>query len=379
MKLENCVDILSGYAFKSKLFNTEGKGIPIIRIRDVTSNSVSTYYDGSYNEEYLISNGDLLIGMDGKFNLIEWQGGKAILNQRVCKITPKENIADKGFVKFLVPKSLKEIEDKTSFVTVKHLSVKKIKEIELPELPLKTQQRIAAILDDAAALRDKTAQLLTEYDLLAQSIFLEMFGDPVLNQEEWNKDKLIQVSKQITDGTHHSPKPTKTGYPYVTAKHIKEMSLEFDAKPTFVDKTAHEEIYARCQPEFNDVLLIKDGATTGVACLNSFKEPISLLSSVGLIKPNKQLVNPTFLVFWFNHSGVKQQLIRKFMSGAAIKRYTISKMKKFDLIVPPIELQNQFAEKIALIEQQKALAKQELQESEDLFNCLLQKAFKGAL
>lgn len=258
------------------------------------------------------------------------------------------------------------------------------KEIPFPKVDIensnaKTQQRIAGILDDAAALRDKTVQLLTEYDLLAQSIFLEMFGDPVMNSKEWTKNILIQVSKQITDGTHHSPKPTKKGFPYVTAKHIKEMSLEFDAKPTFVDKNAHDEIYARCKPEFNDVLLIKDGATTGVACLNSFKEPISLLSSVGLIKPNTTLINPYFLVFWFNHSGVKQQLIRKFMSGAAIKRYTISKMKKFDLIVPPIAIQNQFAEKIGIIEQQKALAKQELQESEDLFNCLLQKAFKGEL
>jgi type I restriction enzyme S subunit len=157
------------------------------------------------------------------------------------------------------------------------------------------------------------------------------------------------------------------------------MSLEFEAKPTFVNQKAHDEIYSRCKPEYDDVFLIKDGATTGVACLNSFKTPISLLSSVGLIKPNRETINSTFLVFWFNHKGVKEQLIRKYMSGAAIRRYTISKMKKFEVIIPPIKLQKEFADKITLIEQQKALAKQELQQSEDLFNCLLQQAFKGEL
>lgn len=257
--------------------------------------------------------------------------------------------------------------------------ISKFSKVEIPLPPLKTQKHIAQILDDAAALRDKTKELLTEYDLLAQSIFLEMFGDPVVNPKKWKIKNLNNISNKITDGTHHSPKLVKQGYPYVTAKHIKPMSLEFEAKRTFVDEVAHSEIYSRCKPEYNDVFLIKDGATTGVACLNSFKTPISLLSSVGLIKPNIDFINPTYLVFWFNHNGVKQDLIRRFMSGAAIKRYTISKIKKFQVLTPPIEIQNQFAEKIALIEKQKDLAKQELKESEDLFNCLLQKAFKGEL
>ena len=297
-----------------------------------------------------------------------------------CKVVRPKNI-NHHYLKhmFQSPQYFGYIQNIVNGANINNIKNEHLDNFKIPLPPLETQKRIAAILDNAAALRDKTEQLLKEYDKLAQSIFLEMFGDPVINPKGWEKKKLIQVSTQITDGTHHSPEPTKFGFPYVTAKHIKEMSLEFDSKPTFVSKEAHEEIFARCKPDFNDILLIKDGATTGVACLNSFKEPISLLSSVGLIKPNRELVNPFYIVFWFNHSGVKQQLIRKFMSGAAIKRYTISKMKNFDLIVPPIALQNQFADKIRLIEQQKALAKQELQQSEDLFNCLLLKAFKGEL
>jgi type I restriction enzyme S subunit len=127
------------------------------------------------------------------------------------------------------------------------------------------------------------------------------------------------------------------------------------------------------------VLYIKDGATTGIACINTFKEPISLLSSLALLKPKKKELNNFYLCYWLNHRGIKEKLLNEYMSGAAIQRFTLTKINSFILTIPPISLQNQFAEKIALIDQQKELARQSLKESEDLFQSLLQKAFKGEL
>lgn len=301
---------------------------------------------------------------------------KCWVNNHAHVLTAKSNLHLEYLCYYL---NFKDLSLSITGATRGKLNKSSLNKIKIPLPPLATQKRIAQILDNAAALRDTTQQLLKAYDQLAQSIFLELFGDPVMNPMGWEMGFLADYTSKITDGTHHSPKMSESGYPYVTAKHIKEMYLDFDSNPTFVSQDAHNEIYNRCKPELNDVLLIKDGATTGIACLNSFEKPISLLSSVGLIKPNYEKLNPFFIAFWFNHAGVKQNLIRKYMSGAAIKRYTISKIKKFHLMIPPIELQNQFAEKIGLIEQQKALAKQELQHSQDLFNCLLQKAFKGEL
>jgi len=248
--------------------------------------------------------------------------------------------------------------------------------INLP--PLDQQKKIAAILDAADAYRQKTKALIEKYDELTQSLFLDMFGDPVTNPKGWEVKTLNNVCSKITDGTHHSPTPQESGYPYVTAKHVKPFRLNFLSKPSYVSKDAHTEIYKRCTPELGDVLYIKDGATTGIACVNTFDEPISMLSSLALLKPGNE-VNNQYLCYWLNHKGIKQKLISEFMSGAAIKRFTLKKINSFKLMIPNIELQNQFAERVQAIEEQKAQAQASLAQAEDLFNSLLQRAFKGEL
>ena len=253
-----------------------------------------------------------------------------------------------------------------------------VKRFKLLLPPLEKQKKIAAILDAADEYRQKTKALIDKYDQLTQSLFLDMFGDPVANSKGWEIKTLNDVCFKITDGTHHSPTPKDSGYPYVTAKHVKPFSLQFDTKPSYVDEKAHNEIYKRCTPEYGDVLYIKDGATTGIACINTFKEPISMLSSLALLKLNDN-INNQYLCHWLNHDAIKQKLISEFMSGAAIKRYTLKKIKLFKLNVPNIELQNQFAERVVQIEKQKQQAEASLVKAEELFSSLLQRAFKAEL
>src|SRR5690606_34434138 len=213
----------------------------------------------------------------------------------------------------------------------------------LPSLPI--QKKIASILDAADAYRQKTKALIEQYDELAQSLFLDMFGDPVRNEKGWPEKTMAEVCTKITDGTHHSPQSQPEGVPYVTAKHIKPFYIDFESKPSYVTEEAHKEIYKRCSPEYGDVLYIKDGATTGIACINTFRKPFSLLSSVALLKLGRD-INNQYLCYWLNHQGIKQKLISEFMSGAAIKRYTLKKIGSFRLMIPSIKLQNEFSERI---------------------------------
>ena len=94
------VDILNGYAFDSQYFNTLGNGLPLARVRDVVRGRSETYTIEEYAYDYLISNGDLLIGMDGEFNIEVWRGGNALLNQRVCRVTGKAEVADDAYLKY---------------------------------------------------------------------------------------------------------------------------------------------------------------------------------------------------------------------------------------------------------------------------------------
>ncbi|MBI2572828.1 restriction endonuclease subunit S [Candidatus Woesearchaeota archaeon] len=141
--ISEVAEILNGFAFKSSQFTTDkSKGMPLIRIRDIKDSVSNTYFNGDYLKEYVVINGDILIGMDGDFDIAIWQGEDALLNQRVCKITVNEKKFNKKFLYYLMPGYLQAIHNATSAVTVKHLSSRDIARIPLPNPPIKEQQQI---------------------------------------------------------------------------------------------------------------------------------------------------------------------------------------------------------------------------------------------
>ncbi|HEV3858223.1 TPA: restriction endonuclease subunit S, partial [Streptococcus pneumoniae] len=213
VKLGEVCEILSGYAFKSSQFNDNKIGLPLIRIRDVERGFSDTYFEGTYPEEYLIKNGDLLITMDGSFILKKWEGDLALLNQRVCKIKITDKSVDEGYISWLIPKFLKEIEDKTPFVTVKHLSVAKIKDISFV-LPNKLEQKlIAKKLNTISQIYDFRKIQSEKFNELVKSRFNEMFGDVILNEKEWKVSKWNEIltirngknQKQVEDADGKFP------------------------------------------------------------------------------------------------------------------------------------------------------------------------------
>ncbi|OYS12092.1 restriction endonuclease subunit S, partial [Lactobacillus johnsonii] len=127
-KLTDVASIKYGYAFNSKNFTNDSSYPQIVRIRDIKKGFSKTYYNGEFKDEYIIHRGDLLLGMDGEFNIEPWRSEKALLNQRVCKVEAKEGI-DKNYLYFALNIELKKIEKKTSFATVKHLSANVINNI----------------------------------------------------------------------------------------------------------------------------------------------------------------------------------------------------------------------------------------------------------
>lgn len=166
--LAEVATILNGTPFDSALFSAT-EGMPLIRIRDVTTGQTSTYYTGPYEDEYLVQQGDLLIGMDGDFNSGFWGSKSALLNQRVCKISPIESFYDKQLLAFALPGYLAAINANTPSVTVKHLSSKTIGEIGLPLPPRTEQTRIVAKLEELLSDLDAgVAELKAAQKKLAQ-------------------------------------------------------------------------------------------------------------------------------------------------------------------------------------------------------------------
>ena len=185
------VQMKSGFPFDSKRFSSKSEGgRPLIRIRDVLKGETVTFTDEDCPEEYIIHTGEILIGMDGDFNIAKWQSGDALLNQRVCCIKSKSEFLLDNFLYYYLPGPLKEINDATPSVTVKHLSTKTLNQIPIPLPPLPEQHRIVGRIESLFAKLDKArekAQAVVDGVELRKSAILHKAFTGELT-ERWRKE-----------------------------------------------------------------------------------------------------------------------------------------------------------------------------------------------
>lgn len=191
--------------------------------------------------------------------------------------------------------------------------------------------------------------------------------------DSWSWKLLDDISEKITDGTHHSPKVQYSEweagrFKYITSKNIKNYGMKLH-NISYIDQDVHDEIYARCAPELDDQLLTKDGAMTGTCCLNELDESFSLLSSVALIKQKRSIVLPKYLNYYLQ-SHVGQNFLLGDISGAAITRTNIKKLKSTPVPLAPMFEQKRIVEKLDALLTRIDTAIEHLQESVTLADAL---------
>ena len=159
--------------------------------------------------------------------------------------------------------------------------------------------------------------------------------------EGWEWTRLVSICLKVTDGTHHSPDNFPTGeYKYITAKNIKSNGIVLD-DITYVTAEVHKEIFARCNPEFGDILYIKDGATSGIATVNTLHEEFSMLSSVALLKPSIGIDN--WYMCYAMQSPYFYNTTRGDMKGVGITRITLNMLTSRLIPIPPQNEQRQIS------------------------------------
>ncbi|WP_460122527.1 restriction endonuclease subunit S [Pseudomonas sp. H3_G09] len=174
-QLGGFLTLLTGAPFKSELFSSDG-GIPLIRIRDLLRGFSETGYLGEYDDRYLVNAGDVLVGMDGEFHVVRWEGSQALLNQRVLKISEKPGHSDEGFLFFLVASVIRKIQDGISATTVKHLSTKDLQNLTAAIPPLSEQQKIAAILTAVGDKLDVISRQIEVTQALKQGLMQSLLS-----------------------------------------------------------------------------------------------------------------------------------------------------------------------------------------------------------
>ena len=336
--LSSVCKVQNGFAFNSKLFNESNNGLPLIRIRDIKRGYSLTCTSEICSEEFFVEDGDMLIGMDGDFNIGEWKGGHALLNQRVCKLIPSEKILAK-FIFYFIPEALQRINDKTAFSTVKHLSSKQVNAILLPNLPLSEQQSIVDYLDSAFAkidaMKANAEKALNEAKALFQASLKEML-EP---KEGWEEKKLEDIT-EVKDGTHDSPKYVTEGIPFVTQKNITINGFDLlnTKKITLED---HKKFYTRSNVEFGDIIIAMIGANRGMSCIVDTQEIFSI-KNVGLIKKNDN-INMRYLLFYL-HSPSANTYILDNSNGGAQEFIGLKGLRTFPIPYPPLSVQQSIVE-----------------------------------
>ena len=360
-------------------------GYPITRIETISNLKIdfkkmgyaNIYELGKY-EDYLLKKGDILmshINSDvhlGKSAVMEDDSKKIIHGMNLLCIRLKKEMANSKYMYYyfnhkLFRNKLSKIIKKS--VNQASFSVTDLKKIDIEIPNIETQKKIVEILDKAQFLIDKKKEQIELLDELVKSRFIEMFGDPVSNSKDWKKQKINEVAPVSNyKGEFDEEKiwllnldmvESNSGriidFNYVNKEEIGSSTCTFDTSNV---------LYSKLRPYLNKVVIPdRRGYAT---------------SEMTPLKPNKKVLNREYLTYSLRNKSFVDYISEK-VSGAKMPRVVMNDFKSFELPIPPIELQNEFAEFVTKIDEIKSKMKASLSELEDNFNSLMQKAFKGEL
>jgi type I restriction enzyme, S subunit len=364
-------------------------GIPITRIETIWNATIDQERFGYANLEdtseytnHLLEDGDILMSHInspkhlGKCAIYRNKPEKLIHGMNLLNLRPNKNLLVPQFAfYYLSSNGFREAITKISNQSVNQasFSTTSLKKLKIPMPPLAEQQKIAAILDAADSLRQKDQLLVERYSALSQSLFLEMFGDPMTNPMGWECEKFGSIGNLDRGKSKHRPRnaPELLGgdYPLIQTGdvancdgHIKHYS------------STYSEVGLRQSKMWKAgtlcITIAANIAKTGILDFDA-----CFPDSVVGFTPNKK-TNIEYVQRWLSFL---QKILEDSAPMAAQKNINLKILRELIVPLPPIELQNQFAERIQLIEAQKQQAQRSLEKSEALFNSLLQRAFMGEL
>lgn len=326
-------------------------------------------------ERYLVKKGDLLIcegGDTGRCAI--WDSNEPIYYQNALhRVRFNFDVFNK-FVMYAMHyyKQTGIIDVLSHGQTIKHLTQKGLSRLYLSIPTFDEQQAIAAELDAIQVIIDGYKAQIADLDALAQSIFLDMFGDPVSNPKGWEITVLNDLCTKITDGTHLSPKWVDSGIPFIFVANIKNFEINFDVQK-YIDEDTYEVLWKSTPIELGDIVYSSVGSYGNPAIVSS-PQKFMFQRHIALLKPLHDKINNVYLKWFLISEGGKKQADDSAI-GVAQKTLNLKAIKNFHIPVPPIELQQPFASKVEAIEKQKELIRQQLADAETLMKERMQYYF----
>ncbi|PAD82755.1 hypothetical protein CHH57_13125 [Niallia circulans] len=377
VELSEIADFISGFAFSSSkfIFEKTESSLPIIRIQNVNSGEEEfVFWEEAYNEKFLVNKGDLLLSMSGDFKIRIWDKEPALLNQRIVKIIPKEEV-NLDYMLFLIENKIDELTNLGKKSIISNLSLEDLKKLKVNIPTSKELQRsIASKLNKVIDIMNKRQSQITALDELTQSVFLKTFR----NEMKSNMVELGNVLESLKYGT--SEKSTKEGYPVLRIPNIKNGEIdETDLK--FCD--LKDKAYQSYRLETGDILFVRSNGNqsyVGRCATVSFKQEGYIYASYLIrVKVKSTIAKPEFISYYLNTRFGRKDVLKKARTSAGQYNINTKGLSELRIPLPSIDKQREFVDFANSIRNKKDELKQSLNSMEELYNSLLKKAFKGKL
>ena len=343
-KLVSVSDVKYGYPFESSLFSEDSNYIPLIRIRDVKPAKASTFYSGDILEDYIIHKGDILVGMDGEFNLGKWNDRDGLLNKRVLKLQGIDGRCLNGYLFHYMGPVFKRIEKETAGGSVKHLSAKTINNIIIPIPSLSEQQRIVDILDTFTSLIENLKQQVAlrrkQYEYYCDKYYGGDF-DGMMALANIPENTVVPFAElgTITRGKRFVRDDVReSGQPCI---HYGDMYTYYGTKAyqarTFLDRDFPKTMrYAKK----GDVVIVGAGENDydiGVGVVWLGDEPAAVHDACYILEHQQ---NPMYISYYLRTNIYHQQL-KKYVSSGKISSFSADGLGKVFIPVQSVDKQNE--------------------------------------
>lgn len=382
-RLGDICEVLNGYAFKSEKYISSG--IRIIRISNVQKGYIEDTAPAFYPidtpdiEKYTLYEDDLLISLTGNVGrvaLLKKDFLPAALNQRVACLRIKDGVPyDKSFLYCFLNSDYFENKciQSAKGVAQKNMSTEWLKDYEIPDLNLEEQREIATVLNKISELITARIQQLSAFDELVKARFVEMFGDEQ-NPYKWEVVTVeevadVQVGVVIKPAQYYTDK--EHGVKTFRSLNIGPMYIK-DTDWVYFTEEGNKKNSKSILKE-NDLLIVRSGAP-GTACVVTSEYVGCNAVDIIIAHPNLKKVNPYYLCQYTNLPHGKKQ-IDVGIGGVAQQHFNVGKYNKVNLMLPPIDLQNEFELFIKQIDKSKFAVQQSLDKLETLKKALMQKYF----
>jgi type I restriction enzyme S subunit len=382
-KLKNIVEVKKGK--KPSFVDTpDENSVRVLQIDDLRNDTNPKFTNdktGVFAKE-----DDVLIAWDGANAGTIGYGKAGYIGSTIALLRKKKpDLYSTTFIGIFLQSQYQYLRSKTTGATIPHISRKALDELEVPVISVNDQLHIANLLSKAEKLIVQRKESIRLLDDFLKSTFLEMFGDPVRNEKGWETKTIEQLVKKEKYALKRGPfggalkKEIFVQSGYLVYEQFHALNNDFSFARYFIDEAKFQElkgfevkpgdIIVSCSGVYlGKLAIVPKGAKQGI--INQALLKISLDNSV---------IENVFFVYVFSNENFKRKFYGNVI-GTGIPNFpSMDDFKKFNFIYPPLEFQTQFAHIVEKTETLKTQYRQSLQELENLYGCLSQRAFRGEL